>query len=114
MEQLTNNMRSLDMWSRVMKTNAGFQSKGLLEMNFGLPESIEKAEIPKIKIIEITVLIKYEVSKPAAGFKFHQFESEGKQRTCVYNDNKVSIFLSALIDRLFKVRIYQILASLFG
>jgi len=85
-------MRSLDMWSRVMRTNAGFQNRGLLEMNFELPESIEKAEIPKIKIIELTLLVKYEVSKPAAGFKFHQFESEGKQRTCVYNENKVFLF----------------------
>jgi len=89
MEQLTNGMRSLDMWSRVMRANATFQNRGLLEMNVQLPESIEKADIPKIKMIVLTLLVKYEVSKPAAGFKFHQIETEGKERTCVYNENKV-------------------------
>jgi len=91
MEQLTKDIRSLDMWSRVMKANSSFQNRGLLQIELGLQEIIEKESLPKIKLIQFALMIKYEVIKPIAGLRFHTFESEGKQKIWVSNDNKVPI-----------------------
>jgi len=89
MEQLTKDIRSLDMWSRVMKANSSFQNRGLLQIELGLQEIIEKESLPKIKLIQFALMIKYEVIKPIAGLRFHTFESEGKQKIWISNDNKV-------------------------
>jgi hypothetical protein len=91
MEQLTKDIKSLDSWSRIMRANTIYQNKGLLQIDISLQEIINKEDLPKVKLLELTFLIKYEVTKPAAGLKFHTLESEAdqKSRICVYNENKV-------------------------
>lgn len=93
MEGLTKDIRSLDMWSRIMRANTGYQNKGLLQIGLNLNSVIQKEDLPKIKLLQITILIKYEVSRPTAGLKFHVVDCEGGQKTCIYNENKV--FISA-------------------
>jgi len=103
MEQLTKDIRSLDMWSRIIKANNAYQNKGLLRLEMDLQEIIQKENFPKIKLIQFTILMKYEVIKPIAGLKFHTFESEGKQKICIFNENKVQskfLFLSLNVKSL--------------
>ena len=89
MESLSKNIRSLDMWSRIMRANTFFQNKGLLQIEINLNDAIKKEDLPKIKLLQITVLIKYEVTKPTAGLKFHIVECDGRKKICIYNENKV-------------------------
>lgn len=89
MEGLTKDIRSLDMWSRIMRANTGYQNKGLLRIELSLNDTIPKEDLQKIKLLQITILIKYEVTRPTAGLKFHVVESEEVKKTCIYNENKV-------------------------
>jgi len=90
MEQITERVRSLDIWSRTMQMNSAYQNKGLLEVGLKPREHLTPSFLNKIKGIDIHILIKYDLSAPVAGIRFRSITLDKKGVTkYAINDNKV-------------------------
>lgn len=90
MENLTNNIRSLDVWSRILRLNNQYQNRGLLQVELIPKTSILTFSSNRIKSVIYTITIKYEIQSPVVGFRFKKVHiSDNCQKIIVVNDNKV-------------------------